>query len=131
MTPRTVTLNLVIAFCLVASAAVHAHLYLHGYRDIPVLGPGFLLQASIFGSVGVLIAVGAPRWLRLAALLASLGALGAFALSRTIGLFGFVEHGLQPAPYALVSVVTELLAVVLAAASLSPSASARAVPSIG
>ena len=45
------------------------------------------------------------------------GAIGAFVMSRTVGLFGFSESGLQPAPYALVSLLAELTTVVLAALS--------------
>jgi hypothetical protein len=39
------------------------------------------------------------------------GALVAFVLSRTVGLFGFSERGWQPSPHAAVSVVAELLTV--------------------
>jgi hypothetical protein len=49
----------------------------------------------------------------------------AFALSRTVGVFGFSERGWDPSPYAAVSVgaeaVTVLLwAAVLAATSFNP-----------
>jgi hypothetical protein len=33
---------------------------------------------------------------------------GGFAMSRTVGIFGFTERGLQPAPQALISLVAEL-----------------------
>jgi hypothetical protein len=56
------------------------------------------------------------------------GALVAFVLSRTVGLFGFSERGWQPSPHAAVSVVAELLTVGLWAAYLVAGrrASARA-----
>jgi hypothetical protein len=110
--------NLGISAALLASAASHAYLYLHGYQHIPAVGPGFLILASVFGALAVLIAVGGPAWLRLVALVGALGAIGAFALSRTTGLFGFVEYGLQPAPHALISLVSEVAVVVLAGWSL-------------
>jgi hypothetical protein len=37
------------------------------------------------------------------------GSLVAFALSRTVGLFGFSEQGWQPSPHAALDVVAELL----------------------
>jgi hypothetical protein len=113
-----VAVNLGISAALLASAGSHAYLYLHGYQHIPAIGPGFLILASVFGALAVLIAVGGPAWLRLAALLGALGAIGAFALSRTTGLFGFVEYGLQPAPHALISLVSEVVVVLLAGWSL-------------
>ncbi|MDT5327866.1 MAG: hypothetical protein QOF25_5018 [Mycobacterium sp.] len=48
---------------LAVSAASHAVLYVHGYREIPVIGPGFLVQASVFAALAVLIALGGPSWL--------------------------------------------------------------------
>lgn len=113
-----IVINLGIAAGLLASAASHAYLYVHGYQHIPVVGLGFLILASVFGSLAVLIAVGGPAWLRLAALVGAIGAIGAFGLSRSTGLFGFVEYGLQPAPHALISLVSEAIVVVLAGWSL-------------
>lgn len=110
--------RLVIAAAMVVSGGVHAYLYLHGYGHIPTVGAGFLVQAAVFCSVGVLILVGGPTWFLWAAGLFSAGALGAFALSRTVGLAGFLEKGWEPAPYALVSAVAEIAAVLAVAAWL-------------
>ena len=41
------------------------------------------------------------------------GSLVAFALSRTIGLFGFSERGWDPSPHAAVTVAAEVLCVLL------------------
>ena len=106
------------AGCLAASGLIHAQLYLHGYRTIPGIGPAFLLQASGALAVAVLLLVAAAAVPRLAAAALAVGALGGFAASRTVGIFGFVEHGLQPAPQALVSVVTEVAALGLLALPL-------------
>ncbi|MDT5106296.1 MAG: hypothetical protein QOI25_3809 [Mycobacterium sp.] len=103
---------------LAVSAASHAVLYVHGYREIPVIGPGFLVQASVFAALAVLIALGGPLWLGGVAVLASAGSLIAFSLSRTVGLFGFTERGWQPAPHAAISVGAELLTLVLFVAAL-------------
>ncbi len=69
---------------------------------------------SLLAKHGVLLAVGAPVWFGWASGLLSAGALAAFALSRTVGLFGFVETGWEPVPYALLSVVAEAVAVLTA-----------------
>jgi len=102
---------------LAASGVVHAYLYVDGYRDIPTVGPAFLLQGSAFCALAVLVLAGGPAWLRLAAAIGAAGSLLAFGLSRTGGLFGFIETGWQPAPYAVISVVAESLTIVLVAAT--------------
>jgi hypothetical protein len=116
------------ASCLAASGLIHAQLYLHGYRTIPGIGPAFLLHASGALAVAVLLLVTAAAVPRLAAAALAVGALGGFAASRTVGIFGFVEHGLQPAPQALISVVTEVAALGLLALPLVVSG--RDAPSV-
>lgn len=100
--------RIVAALCLAISGYLHAQLYLRGYRAIPGIGPAFLLQASGSFAVGILLLAAAPAILRLAAAGLAGGALVGFALSRTVGIFGFVEHGLNPAPQALLSILTEI-----------------------
>lgn len=106
-----------IGVSLAASGVIHAYLFVHGYRFIPTIGTAFLLQASVFCALAVLIVAGAPRWATWAAGLLALGSLAAFALSRTSGLFGFVETGWQPSPYAALSVIAEILTAVVVAIS--------------
>jgi hypothetical protein len=98
------------AGCLATSGVIHAQLYLHGYRTIPGVGPAFLLQASGALVVALLLLLTATVVPRLIAAGLALGALGGFAASRTIGIFGFIECGLQPAPQALISVFVEIAA---------------------
>ena len=100
---------------LAVSGVIHAYLYLHGYRAIQTVGPAFLLQGSAFCAIAVLILAGGPAWLRLAAVLGAAGSLLAFTLSRTASLFGFSETGWQPAPYAVISVIAEVLTVLVVA----------------
>jgi hypothetical protein len=107
-----------IAVALVVSGISHAYLYIHGYRHIPTIGTAFVMQASVSFAIAVLILLGGPEWLRWAAAMVAGGALGAFVLSRTVGLLGFSERGWQPSPHAAVSVVAELLTVGLWAAYL-------------
>ena len=111
---------------LAVSGVIHAYLYVHGYRSIPTIGPAFLLQASVFCALAVLILAGGPDWLRWAGGVASVAALAAFALSRTVGLFGFTERGWQPSPHAAVSVIAEVLTVALVTASVLNSRSKTA-----
>jgi hypothetical protein len=106
-------LRIAIAVSLAASGVIHAYLYIHGYRDIPAVGPAFLLQGSVFCALAVLVLAGGPGWLQLVAVIGAAGSLAAFALSRTVGLFGFIETGWQPAPYAVITVVAEVLTLLL------------------
>lgn len=108
-----------IAATLGVSGVIHAYLYIDGgYRHIPTVGPGFLIQASIFCALAVLIVVGAPEWFSWAGAVLSAGALIAFLLSRSVGLFGFTERGWNPSPYAAVSVIAEALTVAIVAAGV-------------
>lgn len=112
------TARVLAALCLAASGYVHAELYVHGYRAIPGVGAAFLLQASGSFAVGLLLLVAGPPVIRLGAVGLAGGALAGFVASRTVGVFGFVERGLQPAPQALISVLTEVATVVLLTAPL-------------
>jgi hypothetical protein len=116
--PWPAPLRIGAAACLAVSGYLHAELYLHGYRTIAGVGPAFLLQASGSLAVAVLLLFSGPLILRLGAAALAAGALGGFALSRTVGVFGFVEHGLQPAPQALISVLVEVAALLLLAVPL-------------
>lgn len=106
------------AGCLAITGALHAQLYLHGYRALPVVGPGFLLLASGCFAVAVLLVCTTDALPRLAAAALAFGALAGFTASRTIGVFGFVEYGFQPAPQALLSVLAEIAALGLLAVPL-------------
>jgi hypothetical protein len=117
MTVTHLATRIALSGSLLTSGVVHAYLYVDGYRDIPTVGPAFLLQSSAFCALAVLILAGGPAWLRLAAAIGAAGSLLAFGLSRTGGLFGFIETGWQPAPYAVISVAAEVLTVLLVAAN--------------
>lgn len=91
---------------------VHANLYVDGgYRTIPTIGPAFLLLSSGAFAVAALLLIGSSPVLRLGSAAVAAGALGGFVMSRTVGVFGFTERGLQPAPQALVSLISELGAI--------------------
>ncbi|MFK0158265.1 hypothetical protein ACIQVK_40145 [Streptomyces sp. NPDC090493] len=115
------------AATLAAGGYVHAQLYVDGYRYVHVIGPLFLLQAGASFALAVLLAAGTPPLLlRAAAAGVALGALGGFAASRTVGVFGFTERGLQPAPQAGLSLLAETGTLVfLAAWQLASTAAGR------
>jgi hypothetical protein len=132
-TPRT--LAGVTAALVLTGGYVHWCLYYrHGYRAIPKIGTGFLLQVVASVAVASVLLLGprvvariphltegaAATMLHLAALGLAAGTLVAFALTRTsAGLFNFREQGLQPAPQALIALVAEAAVVVLAAGGLA------------
>jgi len=103
----------VTAVLLALSGYIHADLYLHGYRVIPLVGPAFLLQASGSFAIAVLLLFGNALIPRLAAAGLAAGALGGFAMSRTVGIGTFIEHGFDPAPQALISVLAEIAVLAL------------------
>jgi NADH:ubiquinone oxidoreductase subunit 6 (subunit J) len=107
------TQRIAVGASLAASGVIHGYLYIHGYRDIPSVGPAFLLQGSVFCALAVLVLAGGPGWLQLIAAIGAAGSLVAFVLSRTGGFFGFTETGWQPAPYAAIAVVAEVLTLLL------------------
>jgi hypothetical protein len=99
------------AATLFISGISHAYLYVHGYQYIPTIGAAFVAQAGTSFALAVLILAGGPGWLRWAGALVAGGAVVAFALSRTVGLFGFSERGWHPSPHAAISLVAEFLTV--------------------
>ncbi|HEX2073333.1 MAG TPA: hypothetical protein VHF92_06075 [Geodermatophilus sp.] len=92
--PLVLALRLVGAALLAAMAGIHLYLWAAGYRDIPTIGPLFLVNV-VAGGVLCLAVLAAPwRWLAVVAALGALlqaGTLGALLLSVWVGLFGFVE----------------------------------------
>lgn len=107
------------AAALATSGYIHAQLYSDGYRYIHVVGVLFLLQAAASFALAALLLAGTalrpPALVKFAAAATAFGALAGFVASRTVGVFGFTERGLQPAPQALVSVLVEIATLVLLA----------------
>jgi hypothetical protein len=115
MRPTIITATrLLTAAATAGTGYVHASLYLNqDYRAIPTIGPAFLLLSSASFAVAALLLSSASPVPRLGAVVVAVGALGGFIMSRTIGVAGFTERGLQPAPQALISLITELGALAL------------------
>ncbi len=123
---------------LVWSAVIHLELWGDGYRDIPTIGPLFLVQG--IASIAVAVAIVAFRWLALLAVGAVAGVATAVGLLLTVyvGLFGYTES--LSVPYATLSLAVEFTAafVLLLATGLlalspvaHPAAHRAPVPSYG
>ena len=109
------------------SGVSHAYLYVHGYHHIPTdRRLPFWPRPASRCALALLILIGGPWSLQWAGAAVAGGALVAFVLSRTVGIFGFSETGWQPAPHTAISVAAEPLAVGLWAVSVTGHRRARA-----
>jgi hypothetical protein len=110
------TLRLVAATAVLASAAIHLTLWFQGMRDVHVIGPAFLVNIG----AGVVIAVLLLRWRHWAPGLFSacfgMSTLGAFTLASTVGLFG--DHEKWGGAYVFSAAGVEIVAVVAGLAIL-------------
>lgn len=97
------------AIMLVAQGLVHLRLWSNGYRNIDVIGPLFLVGVISAFVLALAVAVRPSRPVVVAGILVSLGQVGALAVSRVTGLFGFMTSGgLSPSEWSAVG--AELLA---------------------
>jgi hypothetical protein len=118
--PVDVATRLLTAALLAGGGYIHLDLYRGGYRYIPTVGTLFVIQESGAFAVAFLLVLSGAFVLRLAAAGLAAGALIGFVQSRTVGVSGFIEHGLQPSPQALASVLVEAATLIVVAASLLP-----------
>ncbi len=104
--PAVTGLVVVGAGLLGATAGIHLHLWLGGYRRVPTVGPLFLLQAvGGFGLAGAVLLWRRVRFL-VAGALFQLATVTGLLLSLEVGLFGFRDS--LSAPLAITSLVIEL-----------------------
>jgi hypothetical protein len=101
----------VAALLMVASAAIHIHLWDIAYRHVATLGPLFMVQADValFGAVALVVL----RWVAVAIGCAALmlGTVVGFVLADTVGIFGFKLPVVTRWAYG--SLVVEVLSAVL------------------
>lgn len=123
-------LRIVSAIALLVGGLVHLQLYFEGYRSIDKIGPSFLLNAIASGVIAAAL-VAREDWLvRLSGIGLAVGTIVAFIISRQgDGLFDFREVGLEPSPQALITLVVEIAALLLLAATFLPVATDDAEPS--
>jgi hypothetical protein len=76
---------------LVLAGGTHLWLWFHSYRSTSV-GTPFLVDAGVSAVIGLLVLLRASRAAAWAGSAVAAGALVAYALARTVGLFGFVER---------------------------------------
>lgn len=93
-----------------AGGAVHLDLWQAAYRVIPYIGPLFLVNATASLLVAAAILIRFNVAVLVAGVALAAGSLGALVLSRTIGVFGFMESGVSVE--ALATIAAELGAVV-------------------
>jgi hypothetical protein len=107
------------AAAVAASAVIHLHLWMQGYKHVHLIGPLFLAQA-IAGIALALVMLAYPRFISaLAGALYMASTIGGLLMSATVGIFGF-HDGLR-VPWATSSLVIEtagLLVLVAAGAAL-------------
>lgn len=125
--PRTTLLP---AAALVAiGGLIHLQLWSGGYRGIPVIGPWFVANAVASAVIAIALVAAARRPVALAGVVLSLASLAALVLSRTIGLFGFLETTwTDQAVAAVAAEVGAFVALAVALARRPPSARIRALP---
>lgn len=109
-------LRVLAAAGVLVSAAVHLKLWLDGFRDLPVIGPAFLLNAV----GGLVIAVLLVTWRHWIPLVLALGfgisTLGAYLISATVGLFGV--HEVWTGVWVVTAEVSEVVAIVTSVLAL-------------
>ena len=118
-TSRTVLIGgrIVGALLLAAMAVIHLVLWFQGYRDIAVIGPGFMVNAVGGLVLAVAVLVVGTRRLPLVAGIATVftaGSLGALIISLTVGLFGVSEQ--LDTPFVPTSLIVEAIGTVVLAA---------------
>jgi hypothetical protein len=94
------------AVLMIATAAIHLHLWLIGYRHVPRLGPLFLAQAVTGLVVAPVVALGRQAVVVLGAAVYMAASAGALLLSATVGFVG-IHDGLG-VPWAGTSLAVEL-----------------------
>jgi hypothetical protein len=103
------------AAAVAASAVIHLHLWMQGYKHIHMIGPLFLAQA-IAGIVLALAMVAYPRFISaVAGALYMASTIGGLLTSATIGIFGF--HDGLSVPWATSSLVIEAAGLVVLVAA--------------
>lgn len=88
---------------------MHLQLWRNGYRYLPYVGPMFLGNVAASVMVAVALSARRDRWAALAGLALAAGSLAALALSRTIGIAGFMEPGLSAAALRTIAAETGAL----------------------
>jgi phosphotransferase system glucose/maltose/N-acetylglucosamine-specific IIC component len=103
-------LRLVSIGLLSALGWIHLHLWQVGYRQIPTIGPLFLVAAVATVAVAVAMLVWPSRFIGLLGFGTVMGLLAGLIVSINVGLFGFTES--SSAPFVVESIVLEMAAAI-------------------
>lgn len=96
---------------LVASGAIHLHLWSTGYSQIATIGPLFLMQGIVSIVLGLAAVAFRRVWVMLIGFAMACGTIGGFLLSVNVGLFGFQDS--WGVPSATAAFVVEVVAAAL------------------
>jgi hypothetical protein len=97
---------------LVWSGYIHFHLWKGGdYRDIPTIGPLFLLQSVVGLVLGLTVAAVHRVWAAILGVGFAASTMAGFFISVEHGLFGFKDS--SSAPFAHLALIIEIAAVVV------------------
>ena len=101
------------AVCTVGSGVIHLYLWgkQYGYRDIPTIGPLFLIQGIVAILIGLIVIVSRQVGVLLVAVALLAASVIALVLAIEVGLFGFRDSWL--APYAWTTFYEEIAGGVL------------------
>jgi hypothetical protein len=101
------------AACTAGSGVIHLYLWgkQYGYRDVPTIGPLFLIQGIVAIVLGLLIILSRRVAVLLAGAVLMVGSVVALVLAVEVGLFGFKDSWL--APYAWTCLYEEIAGAML------------------
>ena len=101
------------AVCTVGSGVIHLYLWgkQYGYRDIPTIGPLFLIQGIAAILIGLIVIVSRQVGVLLVGVVLLVASVIALVLAIEVGLFGFKDSWL--APYAWTTFYEEIAGGVL------------------
>jgi hypothetical protein len=86
------------AACTAGSGVIHLYLWgkQYGYRDIPTIGPLFLIQGIAAILMGLIVIVSRQAGVLLVAVVLLAASVAALVLAVEVGLFGFKDSWLAP-----------------------------------
>ena len=114
------------ALALLVGGLIHLDLYFGGYRSLPDIGRGFMLNTIASGVLAAAVVARRDWFVRVAGIGLAAGTLVAFWLTRRgDGLFNFREQGMHPSPQAALALFVEIAAVVLLGVTLLPEIAAK------
>ena len=101
------------AVCTVGSGVIHLYLWgkQYGYRDIPTIGPLFLIQGIAAILIGLIVIVSRQVGVLIVAVALLVASVIALVIAVEVGLFGFKDSWL--APYAWTTLYEEIAGGVL------------------